>query len=346
MGESRVLVVDSSPLQRMVISNVLRDGNMQVIATASNGDEALKITQSKQLDIIVTAVNMPLFDAKHLLTKIDRSKKIPVLLIAGSNDPYSLVNECMNLGAIDFIEKPDGGNFTSMNAVKDQILMKVGTALKIDMAKVVKSNNAVKSNAVTSNHSFGSKLNYDLICIGSSTGGPTAVEAVVRNLPNNTPVPIIITQHMPQRFVKVFADRLNTLTEMEVKVAEVNEKILPNTIYVAQGIGNPYIKKSINTVRLNYSNEVFPEFNNPSVNSMVESAADIYKSRLLTVILTGMGKDGTNGAEKTKKLGGKVIVQNEKTSVVYGMPKSVVDNGYADHVVSINQMGHFITSCL
>lgn len=345
MGQAKVLVVDSSPLQRMVISNVLKDGNMIVVATAGNGNEALKITQTKEVDVVVTAVNMPLYDAKFLLTKIDKTKKIPVLLIAGSNDPYAMINECMNLGAVDFIEKPDGGNFSSMNAVKDQILLKVGTALNVDVSSAGANNSQAGANN-SLDHTFGPNLNYDIICIGSSTGGPTAVENVVRNLPNNTPVPIIITQHMPQRFVKVFADRLNSLTKMEVKVGEVNEPIQKNTIYICQGIGNPYLKKNLHQVRLGYTNDVYPEFNNPSVNCLIESAADLYKSKLLTVILTGMGKDGTNGAEKTKKFGGKVIVQNEKTSVVYGMPKSVVDSGFADHVVSINQMGHFITSCL
>lgn len=345
MGQAKVLVVDSSPLQRMVISNVLKDGNMIVVATAGNGNEALKITEAKEVDVVVTAVNMPLYDAKYLLTKIDKTKKIPVLLIAGSNDPYAMINECMNLGAVDFIEKPDGGNFSSMNAVKDQILSKVGTALNVDVSSVG-ANNSQSGGNNSLDHTFGPNLNYDIICIGSSTGGPTAVENVIRNLPNNTPVPIVITQHMPQRFVKVFADRLNGLTGMEVKVAEVNEPIKNNTIYVCQGIGNPYLKKNLHQVRLAYTNDVYPEFNNPSVNCLVESAADLYKSKLLTVILTGMGKDGTNGAEKTKQVGGRVIVQNEKTSVVYGMPKSVVDSGFADHVVSINQMGHFITSCL
>lgn len=345
MGQAKVLVVDSSPLQRMVISNVLKDGNMLVVATAGNGNEALKITETKEVDVIVSAVNMPLYDAKFLLSKIDKKKNIPILLVAGSNDPYALINECMNLGAVDFIEKPDGGNFSSMNAVKDQILMKVGSALKLDVNSM-NAKQAGSAGNISLEHTFSDKLNYDIICIGSSTGGPTAVENVIRNLPNNTPVPIIITQHMPQRFVKVFADRLNSLTKMEVKVAEVNEPIRKNTIYISQGIGNPYLKKNLHQVRLAYTNDVYPEFNNPSVNCLVESAADIYKSKLLTVILTGMGKDGTNGAEKTKKLGGTVIVQNEKTSVVYGMPKSVVDSGFADHVVSINQMGHFITSCL
>lgn len=345
MGQAKVLVVDSSPLQRMVISNVLKDGNMLVVATAGNGNEALKVTETKEVDVIVTAVNMPLYDAKFLLTKIDKKKNIPVLLVAGSNDPYTLINECMNLGAIDFIEKPDGGNFSSMNAVKDQILMKVGSALRLDANSLSQKQGSTAGN-VSFEHTFSANLNYDIICIGSSTGGPTAVESVIRNLPNNTPVPIVITQHMPQRFVKVFADRLDSLTNMKVRVAEVNEPIMKNTIYVCQGIGNPYLKKNLHQVRLGYTNEVFPEFNNPSVNCLVESAAEIYQSKLLTVILTGMGKDGTNGAEKTKKFGGRVIVQNEKTSVVYGMPKSVVDSGYADHVVSINQMGHFITSCL
>lgn len=345
MSQAKVVVVDPSPLQRMVISNVLKDGNMTVIGTAGNGNEALKLIETKEVDVVVTAVNMPLYDAKFLLTKIDKSKKIPILLIAGSNDPYAMINECMNLGAVDFIEKPDGGNFSSMNAVKDQILTKVGAALRLDVSNVGSNHSNVAGNN-SLDHTFSDVLNYDVICIGSSTGGPTAVENVIRNLPNNTPVPIVITQHMPQRFVKVFADRLNSLTKMNVKVAEVNEPILKNNIYVCQGIGNPYLKKNLHQVRLAYTNDVYPEFNNPSVNCLIESAADIYKSKLLTVILTGMGKDGTNGAQKTKELGGRVIVQNEKTSVVYGMPKSVVDSGFADHVVSINQMGHFITSCL
>lgn len=342
---AKVLIVDSSPLQRMVISNVIRDGNMQVVDTAGNGQEALDKLQQKEVDIVVTAVNMPQYDGKYLVKKLMLQKSIPILLICGSQDDFSLVTECIQLGAVDFIEKPDGGNFSSMRSIQDQILNKISTILKLDVQALTEKKNATAS-SVTAEHSFGDNLPYDILCIGSSTGGPSAVEALITNLPGNFPLPTIIVQHMPQRFIPVFAKRLGTLTKIPVKVAEVNERILPGNIYVAQGIGNPYLKMSLGNLKLNYNNDVYPEFNNPSVNCLFESAAPIFKNKLLGVVLTGMGKDGMNGAIKIKANNGTMVVQNEKSSVVFGMPKAVIDAGCADHVVDIRQMGHFLTSCL
>ena len=199
----------------------------------------------------------------------------------------------------------------------------------------------------TSVHTFEAKLNYDIIVIGASTGGPSAVEYVINNIPNNLSIPIIVAQHMPERFIETFAVRLANETGLKVSVAKENEHLLPNHIYLAPGSSNIRVSKSSSSSPvIKFVDDHYKEFNSPSIDCVFESVAKVYGKRTIGVVLTGMGKDGMEGLLRIKEAGGLTITQDEVSSVVYGMPKAAFESGAAKHQIPLQEVPNFIVSAL
>ena len=180
-----------------------------------------------------------------------------------------------------------------------------------------------------------------LVVLGTSTGGPKALADLIPALPGDLPACILLVQHMPPVFTKSLADRLNQASEIRVKEAEEGDKIEPGTILLAPGGYHMTLEKN-GTIALNQSPPVCGV--RPAVDVTMQSVSPLYRSSTLAVVLTGMGADGTNGAASIKAAGGEVVVEAESTCAIYGMPKSIVDAGYADHVVPLNKMAQKIAS--
>jgi two-component system chemotaxis response regulator CheB len=182
---------------------------------------------------------------------------------------------------------------------------------------------------------FSPKSQFALVAMGASTGGPGALEKVLTGLPANFPVPVIITQHMPAGFTKAFADRLDSLCKIRVKEAEHGETLQKGTAYIAPG-GFHMVINSDTRIALNQDPPV--EHVRPSVNVMLESAIKVYGGKIFGVILTGMGKDGADAMAALKKCGGKTVVQDESTSVIFSMPKAVIERKAADVIAPIHEI--------
>ena len=195
-------------------------------------------------------------------------------------------------------------------------------------------------------HTFEARLNYDIIAIGASTGGPSAVELIVSNLPTNLTVPVIIAQHMPERFIESFSIRLAEATGQHVSVARDGECLLSNHIYLAPGTANLRLNISGSSPTFQYCNDHYKEYNHPSIDCLLESVAAIYGRRAIAAILTGMGKDGVEGLNKIKAAGGLTLTQDELSSVVYGMPKVAFETGAASHQIPLTEIPNFIISAL
>ncbi len=342
LNKISVLVVEDSALMRILLSDIINaDESIELVGTAKNGLEGVAKAQKLRPDVIISDMIMPDYDGLYLVKKIMKENPTPVILLSALEKSNELIFDALEQGAFDFLDKPKEDITQSIKAKNYPLtdLIKVAAQSNIKNLKVKENKNK---------HAFHGNLNYELIVIGASTGGPSAIENLILQLPNNLILPVIIAQHMPETFIQSFAKRLNLLTELQVKVAESGEELQPGFIYLAPGTANMELRKNPHSdgVITHFSKKQFIEFNYPSIDCVLESAAKIYGSKMIGVILTGMGKDGSQGLKKVKEKGGITIAQDENTSVVYGMPKNAFDTGATDRLVPIDQMGGYLVSCL
>ncbi|MBK6267253.1 chemotaxis-specific protein-glutamate methyltransferase CheB [Marivirga sp. S37H4] len=342
LNKISVLVVEDSALMRILLSDIINaDKSIELIGTAKNGLEGVEKAQKLRPDVIISDMIMPEYDGLYLVKRIMNDNPTPVILLSALDKNNELILDALQKGAFDFLDKPKEDITKSIKAKNYPLtdLVKVAAQSNIKNFKVKENKNS---------HAFNGSLNYKLIVIGASTGGPGAIENIILQLPNNLILPIIIAQHMPESFIQSFAKRLNLLTELQVKVAESGEELKPGYIYLAPGTANLELRKNPHSdgVITHFSKKQYVEFNYPSIDCIMESAAKIYGSKMIGVILTGMGKDGSEGLKKVKEKGGITIAQDEKTAVVYGMPKNAFDTGATDRLVPIDQMGGYLVSCL
>ena len=340
----KVLVVDDSGVMRLLITDILQQNkSINVIGTASNGNEAVKKTIELNPDVVVMDMIMGQYDGVYGVTQIMKQKPTPILLLSSlGNTDLSLILEALDAGAFDYINKPSKGS-TKLSDIQERLTRKVILASKADLSKLGHK----QINVNTNNHTFSDVLPYDSIVIGSSTGGPSALEAVISKLPGNLTIPVLIAQHMPENFIPSFAQRLNKLNELEVVVGKKDMKVKGGLIIIAPGNDNMIVSKNRQgEVVISFTTKRYKEFNDPSVDALMDSVATVYGKKTIGVILTGMGKDGTCGIGKIKDKGGYTIAQDEKTSVVFGMPKAAITSGKVDSVVPLNEVGGFVVSCL
>jgi two-component system chemotaxis response regulator CheB len=314
---------------------------ISVVGTAANGKEGVEKALKLKPDVIVTDYMMPEYDGKYLVENVMNQIPTPIILLSALDKADPAIFEVLQAGAFDFVDKPKEKVVAKIRDVNDRLIEAVITASKANLSSL-----KYKSTKNTHQHTFGSVLNFDAICIGASTGGPSALETVIKKLPKNLPIPVFIAQHMPERFIISFASRLNQISPLPVKIPEIGETIKGGIIYIASGVSNTVLERVGLRVIVGETKETFKEFNHPSIDALMISFANAYRNKGLGVILTGMGKDGTLGLQQLKSKKGATIVQDEKSSVVYGMPKSAVDSGVADHIVPLNDISSFIISCL
>lgn len=338
----KVLLVEDSGLMRLLVSDILSTSDqITVVGTATNGKEGVEKAKILNPDVIVSDFMMPDFDGKYLVDNIMIEKPTPIVLLSALDKADPSIFEALDAGAYDFIDKPKEKVVANIRDVNTALIKAV-----INASKANTSSLKTKSTNNTFEHTFSSNLNYDCIVIGASTGGPSALETVIKKLPENLPIPVLIAQHMPERFIVSFAARLNNISPIPVKIAQIGEVITGGNIYIANGLTNTIVEKKGMRKVFSETQEIFKEFNHPSIDALMVSVGETYKSRTIGVILTGMGRDGTIGFQKIKENNGFTIAQDEKTSVVYGMPKNAHDLNVVDRIVPLPDISSFIISCL
>ena len=345
-NEIRIVVADDSGLMRLIISDILNsEQGFKVVDTAVDGKDAVEKVLKQEVDVLVLDMNMGDFDGKYAIEHILAKKNVPILILSAiGNTNMDPILEALRMGAVDYLNKPEK-NKAKVREVSEELIAKVWLAAKANKRQIATARQPVKIN--NQSHTFDTSLNYDVIVIGASTGGPSAVEKVIANLPANLPVPVIVAQHMPANFVPSFANRLNTISALEVTIGRKDDELLPGKVIIVSGSRNSFIKRNEqNKVVIDFTSQTFSEFNYPSINCLFLSVAEVYGERTIAAILTGMGKDGADGMQAIFNKGGFTIAQDKETSVVYGMPKAVADRGLAKQSVPINQMAGFIVSCL
>lgn len=342
----KVLVVDDSILIRKILTDILEsDDEIKVIDTAKNGKEALEKLESLKPDLVTLDIEMPIIDGITTLKHIVSKYKVPVIMISSlTSEGADLTLEALDQGAVDFLPKPTNVFGLKQNDIKKQIIEKVKAAVKSKfytikpIVKTTKCNKHIRSEPK-------SQSNFqNIIAIGTSTGGPRALQSIIPQLPADINASVVIVQHMPPKFTKSLADRLNSISNIKVKEAEEGDILLRGNAYIAPG---DYHLRIINesgklVVRLSQEPEVLGL--RPTVDIMMESVAKLEGYNKIGVILTGMGSDGSRGIRSIKQFGGFTIAQDETTSVVFGMPKAAIDTKCIDSVLPIEKIGDKILS--
>lgn len=343
MDKKKILVIDDSAFMRRVISDIINnDHRFIVVGTANNGEEGLKKIQELNPDVITLDVEMPAMNGLEMLKVLMKTNPKPVLVISAlTKEGADTTIRALGLGAVDFITKPK--NIFKMNEeeIKMHILEKIFIASRIHnfptrTEKTIKELK-IKSKVVSSSNLSLKKI----VTIGTSTGGPRALQEVLPYLPKNLPASYVIVQHMPPGFTKSLAERLNSLSDITVKEAEDKDILYPGVAYIAPGDYHILIEKANHTsdywIRLSSSPSVGGH--RPSVNVMFNSLSETKLDNIIGVIMTGMGSDGCEGMKNLKsKNNAFIIAQDEKSCVVFGMPKTVIESGIADVVVPVQHI--------
>jgi two-component system chemotaxis response regulator CheB len=342
----RVLVVDDSAFMRSALKGMIgSDPDLQVIATARDGAEAIEKIAKLRPDIVTLDLEMPRMDGLSALKIIMEQMPLPVLIVSSlTTDGADMTFNALNLGAVDFICKDLSGTSLSIMDIQTALISKIKTIA----GKKMKTRAAGAGTAVVpvmpqfdAFHTH----NTAVVALGASTGGPKALQSVIPFLPKDFLVPVLVVQHMPALFTRSFAERLNAESQLEVKEAEDGDLLEPGRVFIARG-GIHMKAKRTKPLEVRLQLDMHPDnlLYRPSVNVMMKSAVEAYGGRVLGVIMTGMGDDGTEGMKAIKHAGGKTIAQDEFTCVVWGMPRSAYEAGVVDKVATLTQIANEIVN--
>jgi two-component system, chemotaxis family, protein-glutamate methylesterase/glutaminase len=341
-----VLIADDSVFMRYLTAEILKiAGGFDILDFAGNGKDAAEKCLALKPDVVVMDMVMGEYDGIMGVKRIMEQCPTPIVILSalGNTDMTGILH-ALEIGAVDYHHKPDR-SVSNIEEIDRSFVEKIIAASKAQVANGAQTYNVQKSNVLK--HTFNGQLNYDVIVIGASTGGPTAIENVLTRLPENLSIPVLIAQHMPPNFVPSFSERLNQLSPLNISMAQKDDELLPGRVLIAPGSRNMVVKAtSTASVVCDFTIERFKEYNFPSITGLMNSVAEVYGSRAIGVLLTGMGRDGAQGLKSIKAKGGYTIAQSEKTCVVYGMPKEAVEIEAVNKVVNIDEIAPFIVSCL
>jgi len=308
----KVLIVDDSLLFRETLAReIAKDFGIEVIGTAEDPFAARDKILELKPDVVTLDVEMPKMDGIAFLKKLMPQYPLPVIVVSsvGKN-----VFEALDAGAVDFVTKPDPGKPGGMNSFINELIVKIKIASTAKVGSFKKDYEAVK---IVSNH--GVDISNTILAIGASTGGTEAIYSVITALPRDMPG-ILIVQHMPPVFTKLYADRLNNSCKLEVKEAQDGDLVKPGRVLVAAGDYHMKLAKGPSGYYVKCAQGERVNGHCPSVDVLFDSVAEVAKGKAIGVILTGMGADGAKGLLNMRKQGAYTIGQDEKTSTVYGMP--------------------------
>jgi two-component system chemotaxis response regulator CheB len=356
MRNIKVLVVDDSVVVRKIVTDsISADPEIDVVGVAANGKIALAKIPQLNPDILTLDIEMPEMDGLQTLVEVRKIyPSLPIIMFSTLTERGGAKTlEALSLGATDYVTKPAnvGSVSIAMQRVRDELVPKiktfcsekaglqlppkakpepVSTAKKI-VKKIFKPKVAPSSNT-----------KIEIVAIGVSTGGPNALADLFPVFPENFPVPIVIVQHMPPFFTKLLAERLSSKSKLVVEEGTAGQILQPGKAWIAPGDFHMVLERNGTSIKTKTNQEPQENSCRPAVDVLFRSVADLFGPKVLSVILTGMGQDGLAGCEYIKNAGGRVIVQDENSSVVWGMPGFVAKAGLAEKVLPLNQLGQEI----
>ena len=331
----KVLIVDDSAVIRNIFTKELSyDPEIEVVGTAPDPYVARDLIVKLKPDVITLDIEMPRMDGLTFLRKLMKHYPIPIIVVSSlTSKGGDLALEALNEGAVEVMCKP--GDAYTVGDMALTLTEKIKAAAKVNLKDTLHKNISTDSNSKKKLSL--SKTTNKVVAIGASTGGTQAIESILKSMPVNAPG-IVIVQHMPERFTKSFADRLDTICDIQVKEAEDSDRVIPGRALIAPGNKHMLLKKSEATYYVEIKNGPLVKRQRPAVEVLFNSVAKYVGSNAIGVILTGMGSDGSSGLLKMKESGAQTLAQDEKSSVVFGMPREAIKLGAANKIVSLDDM--------
>ena len=338
----RTLLIDDCQITCTAFGVFLRrDAEIELVGMAFGGEEGINKARQLTPDVIVTDVDMPGCDGVAVVQTIMREMPTPIILLSGLEKEHPKIFEALNAGAFDFLSKEAVA--TTRRHPQPLLNGLIRAANQVSLKKI--DDCRVKKN--THRHSFDAQLPYNIIALGASTGGPAAIEALLNALPANLNIPVVVAQHMPEYFLLAFAQRLDKISPLRVKIAESGEVLRGQTVYIMPGHTNTQVvRRATGSPVFKCTRRQYAAFNHPSIDALFSSLAEVYREKTIGVVLTGMGKDGTEGLRAIRQQQGYTIGQDEASSVVFGMPKHAYDSGTVQQMLPLREIPGFLVSCL
>lgn len=343
----RVLLVDDSPLALTILKRMLSTSpDIEVVGTAENGKEALKLIPILKPAVLCTDLHMPVMDGLELTKEVMRIHPMPILVLSVSvREGSTNVFKLLEAGAVDVMSKPKGGLESEFEKAKKELVTKIriisGVRVfrkfrKERLSEILESGMRIAE--------FKSAIQISkpkIIVIGASTGGPQALHEILRELPSDFPLPVICIQHISEGFLKGLVEWLNEQCRVKVRIAEHVESPLSGTVYFPQEGTHLKIDSG---GRFVCSTDPPIYGHRPSITVTMRSLVQHYGKDVISVLLTGMGGDGSEGMLAVQQAGGITIAQDEKSSVVFGMPKQAIELGGAQHILPLEEISNILTN--
>ncbi len=340
----KVLVVDDSAYVRKVIREMLsRSPFVEVVGVARDGEEALELVEQLRPDVVTLDLNMPRMDGLTFLQRQMARRPLPVIIVSIASESGELVMRALDAGAIDVVKKPTALATEKVLEIAEDLLRKVKVAAVARLRPTPSTELAGPRAAISVRRTSA----VDAVVLGVSTGGPQALKFLVPRLPADFPVPLLMVLHMPVGYTELYARSLGEVSQLRVAEAREGMEVLPGTALLAPaGQHLSLIRQANGRVVTHLDLRPMDCPHRPAVDVLFRSAAEVFNGRVLAVVMTGMGSDGTEGAGWIKAQGGRVFTEAEETCVVYGMPRSVVEAGLSDKSVPLTKMPEAILEAL
>ena len=338
----RVLVVDDSSVVRRFLTNAITaDPALEVVGTAANGSIALQKIALLHPRVVTMDIEMPEMSGMQALAAIRRTNPtLPVIMVSTLTERgASATLEALALGATDYVTKPSslssGGDADRDNFIRDLVVKLKGLGSR---RSAVASRAAAPPVRVPIRPALRPNARIEVVAIGVSTGGPNALAELIPALPASFPVPVVIVQHMPPLFTKLLAERLAGKSAVGVREGSAGDPLAAGKVIIAPGNYHMIVERSTAGTKVRLNQDPPENSCRPAVDVLFRSVSEIYGSGVLAVVMTGMGQDGLHGCEAVRARGGRVLAQDEKSSVVWGMPGFVAEAGLADEILPLNEL--------
>ncbi|HEX9162560.1 MAG TPA: chemotaxis-specific protein-glutamate methyltransferase CheB [Thermoanaerobaculia bacterium] len=333
----KALIIDDSAFNRVTLTKMLEvHPAIKVVGTAVNGEDGIKQVLRLKPDVITLDLEMPVMDGFAFLRWLMANAPTPVIIVSSQVSDRS-VFKALELGALDFIAKPGGRVSVKLGEIGGDLIAKVLQVadVRIDnLARRAQEEEQEQSDTELATRNAGG---IELVVIGSSTGGPPALQHLFESL-KKLPVAFVVAQHMPPTFTRLFAERVNRLSAYEVKEAEDSERLKPGTVYIAPGGQRTEVKRDGEELYLRVLPARVDDIYAPSIDTLFHTASEVCGEHLIAVVLTGMGDDGSHALPEVRQRGGKTIAESTDTAIIAGMPAAAVKTGAVDQVLPLGDI--------
>ena len=338
----RALVIDDSAYNRVTLTRMLEsDSHIKVVATAVNGEDGIKQVMKHRPDIVTLDLEMPIMDGFAFLRWLMANLPTPVIAVSSRSSDRS-VFKALELGALDFIAKPGGRVSPRLEEIQRDLVAKVLQVAEVRMENLrrrLQEEQQPQAPAQPAPQTCDEGI--ELVAIGCSTGGPPALQHLFQELPL-LPVPFVVAQHMPPTFTRLFADRVNRLTPYNVREANDGEQLAPANVYVAPGGMQTEVRRNNDGLHVRVFPAGLSDLYAPSVDRLFRTASESCNDRLIAVIMTGMGDDGSEAIRQVRQRGGRTIAESAESAIIFGMPGEAIKTGAVDEVLSLTAIPNAI----